>query len=375
MKRVLVNIISKQTMPNFLFIKEMIQSEEIQQSECSLLFISSGVKEFEDRIDYIEKALGYSLPVDKIILKKGEEENEEKMSASICTILSTEVHYSVNLTGGTKYMALVVHAVFTKFCADFYYIPFPKNVLLNVFPYASHPLKTRLTVDDYMNIHGLKYKCGNLSAKEEHTNNLFYSFVNNKLRNDLISLLREKYRRVKKKVCIHEMEKGDELNNMIKDIGFLLQEEGYFDKHEIQYLTGGWFEEYVYNKISKSLEPQDIKLNVQISYEEKPQSELDVVFTYENKLFVVECKTELCVDSENKTSNDLFIKTVYKSTAIKEVTLFGLSTQSFIFSLSEGQPKSVADKAMKIKYYDRSFFIDDKKFEELIAEIKRMVKD
>jgi hypothetical protein len=231
-------------------------------------------------------------------------------------------------------------------------------------------------VDDYMNIHGLKYKCGNLSAKEEHTNNLFYSFVNNKLRNDLVLLLQEKYRsKVKKKVCIHEMEKGYELDNMVKEIGFLLQEKGYLYKHKIQYLTGGWFEEYIYNRISKSLKPQDIKLNVQISYEEKTQNELDVVFTYENKLFVVECKTGLCVDPENKTSNDLFINTVYKSTAIKEVTLFGLSTQAFIFSLSEDQPKSVADKAMKIKYYDRSFFIDDKKFEELIAEIKRMVKD
>ena len=67
MRRVLVNIISEQTIPNFLFTKEMIQPGD------ELLFISS--QKFCDRIDWIENTLEYSnCKVERVIFPlRGEE--------------------------------------------------------------------------------------------------------------------------------------------------------------------------------------------------------------------------------------------------------------------------------------------------------------
>ena len=51
MSRVIVNIISEQTIPNYLFIKEIFQPGD------SLLFIAS--QKFSERIGWIVQSLGF----------------------------------------------------------------------------------------------------------------------------------------------------------------------------------------------------------------------------------------------------------------------------------------------------------------------------
>jgi len=52
MSRVIVNIISEQTIPNYLFIKEIFQPGD------SLLFIAS--QKFSERIGWIVQSLGFA---------------------------------------------------------------------------------------------------------------------------------------------------------------------------------------------------------------------------------------------------------------------------------------------------------------------------
>lgn len=52
-------------------------------------------------------------------------------------------------------------------------------------------------------------------------------------------------------------------------------------KSENQYLTGGWFEEYTYHIIKKSVNPNDIILGPKT---QSTNNDLDVVFTLGNKL-------------------------------------------------------------------------------------------
>ena len=135
-------------------------------------------------------------------------------------------------------------------------------------------------------------------------------------------------------------------------------------KYEIQYLTGGWFEEYVYHLITKTIKPDDIQLGVEIQKSESTNiNDLDVVFTKGNKLYVIECK--MGVGSES-----LFNQIVYKASALKE-KLLGLSGKSYIFSLNppiDDRLKSTAQN-MGTTYIDLSDFMDDEKMNNLFTSI------
>ena len=89
------------------------------------------------------------------------------------------------------------------------------------------------------------------------------------------------------------------------------------------YFIGGWLEEYVYN-ILYDLKPQgisDVQLNLQLISSQGTQNEFDVMFTYENALYFVECKS---LDQEHDKEQDI----LYKVGALQ--TDFGLRVKSFL---------------------------------------------
>ena len=374
MKRTIVNLVSEQTTPNFLFIKEMIQSGD------DLLFISS--KRFEERIKWITNALDFeNCEINQIILPSGVEEKWIEMIALIKNNLSEENKYFVNLTCGTKYMISAVPKAFEGFDATFYYIPFPKNTILKIGDESFQPINHRMSVKEY-------FDCNNtvipsqkeLSQSEAFTRSFFEKFVNGSVDFEVLGKLRTGYRSVKKPVMIAEIEtKVDEemkpqipqLSEFLNQSGFMPENAGFLSKHEREYLTGGWFEEYVYSLIVEKVKPQDIVLGMGLPISENKsvsKRDLDVVFTIENKLFVIECKTG--IDKESILS-----ETVYKAAALKNERLGKLSASTSIFSLSTAneQFKDIA-KAMNITYYDKSFFVDEGKIDLIISDINKKSK-
>ena len=76
MSRVIVNIISEQTIPNYLFIKEIFQPGD------SLLFIAS--QKFSERIGWIVQSLGFAdISVESILFPEGGEERWEDMESML----------------------------------------------------------------------------------------------------------------------------------------------------------------------------------------------------------------------------------------------------------------------------------------------------
>ncbi len=83
MSRVIVSIISEQTIPNYLFIKEIFQPED------SLLFIAS--QKFSERIGWIVQSLGFTdISVESILFPEGGEERWEDMESMLKEKLSSE---------------------------------------------------------------------------------------------------------------------------------------------------------------------------------------------------------------------------------------------------------------------------------------------
>jgi hypothetical protein len=247
MKKTIVSIVSEQATPNFLFIREIIQPGD------ELLFISS--EKFRGRIDWIEQSLGYNHCVSNRIIfdKPDTEEHWQEMVSFIQNKVSNDKSYVVNLTGGTKYMTLAVHSVFSKMKdAECYYIPFPKNSILKIESNDVSPLQTRINIGEYLTTFNVSSKHKDITQRKEYTEEYFQHFIKGKLNFELINLLR-RYRDNKINISEKETTEGTEekpqlvaLSKFLDDIRFPLQNKGILSKYETQYITGGWFEEYIY---------------------------------------------------------------------------------------------------------------------------------
>lgn len=374
MSRVIVSIMSDQTIQNYIFIKENFQIGD------ELLFISS--HKMQNKIEWITNTLQYvNCNISSIILDVNEEERWFKMSNKIRESLTEGNKYIVNITGGTKYMSMAVLRVFEDFDSNFYYIPFPKNEILLFKKDHPEKLNYAVTIEEYLSLFNVLQdpKHNTLIKKEDYTKSFFNLFISGELtQNEFaiidklrayrdrgiqdISLLEETISTNEKKPQIID------LSNFLKTICFDTDEPNKLKPVEIQYLTGGWFEEYIYNKVVSDVHPTDIALGLQIKKLKNPfLNDLDIVFTLGNKLFVIECKTGI---SSVKMLND----TIYKAAALKE-TLFGLPGNTFIFSLGGiVENFEFTAKNMGITYFDRSTFIDELKWKKLVETIKNIAK-
>lgn len=374
MNKTIVSIISEQTIPNYLFIKEMFLPGD------ELMFIAS--QKMAERITWIKDVLKYNLceSVDIVFERNGDEEDWSEITHQIASKLTEKKHYVVNLTGGTKFMALAVQNVFSRYNSNFYYIPYPKNNII----WATEQNQTvtaierRVTVEEYTNLYNTHLRCQHQPhIDKEYTAEFFEKFISSGKntqalsQEDFILLNLLRYYRNDKNLIVKDVERiaKDEKHPMIEGLSDFLTkisypcESGELSKEDVQYLTGGWFEEYVYHLIKERLNPTDIVLGPKTA---NTNNDLDVVFTIGNKLFVIECKTGV----EGK---GMLNEIVYKASALKE-NLLGLSARSYIFSLGQDNVEwSKAAKNMGIEYYGRNFFTEERILDSFISTIKRLL--
>lgn len=331
--------------------------------------------------------------IEEIVLKNDEDEfTYEKICRTILGHLNHETQYCVNLAGGTRYMALAVQQVFEKFTTTFYYVQVEENMIVqSIFDDSIYdnddifyPIRHRMTIAEYLRAHEIEndlkhYPHKPIRSKGE-TSKFMDLWINQKLTrqdHDTIDILRNHYRN-RKKISISGVETSKDKNNpaisylsqFLRHIGFIPKQEGILTRKELEYLTGGWFEEYVYYLIEKHIKPQDIAIGVTISRKGvQHNNELDVVFTKGNKLFVIECKTGVQTDR-------LFNEIVYKLCAIREA-LLGVSCYSYLFSPKRddsNELKRIADN-MDICFIDYSMFTSMRSLQFALARIVFQAQD
>ena len=362
MSKTIVNIIDKSNpLPAYLFTKEFYEDGD------GLLFIST-----EEEADCIERLAGIleveATLVNSIIVKRYQDNMlYEHICRAIKSNLNADTLYYLNLAGGNRYMTLSVQHVFEEFNTLFFYTQTRENqIVKTIFDHSIYddddevfPIKHRMTLKEYFSLYGLQSDVDEPRKQVKETafsQHLFMMFSQNMFSQgdyQVMSTLREKYRNWNY-LKIAEAEKPVKdymtaipaLSKFLSYIGFKPERDDSLQSYEMEYLTGGWFEEYVYALIKQVLKPDDIAMGVHISNGViKHNNELDVCFIKANKLFVIECKTGV-------TSESLFNEIVYKVCALKEV-LLGTSN-SYIFSLKKdhkGNWKKTA-KYMGITFCD-----------------------
>ncbi|MCX7954784.1 MAG: DUF1887 family CARF protein [Bacteroidales bacterium] len=298
----LISIISEQPVPNYLFIKEF------QQQVDKFIFISTQQMEQKNKTNIIcETAeINKSNRIKTLIPDDALKQSIDKLSK---LTLPNDAIFLVNLTGGTKMMSIAVWRFFSKFPnSRFFYVPIGRNVYNELFdekPSTIHNFNYKLSVQEYLQIYGIRYEQEPQIFDEDLVFEIF---------NDVIS---------------------GQFN--IKN--FPKNKFKYTIPNNKQYHTK-WFEEFVYYKIKKQLNLDnnqiytgiklfDIKQEKNIDHYNN-DNEVDVIFIYNNRPFIIECKFSL---GEEKVNTTTLTQIIYKLSSINK--RFGLSARATIFTFAD----------------------------------------
>ena len=283
-KNIIIVLVSQQTIQNVLFIKEFVKNND----DHILLISTKGMKEKEE---WIKNSLNIQNKYHSIIVD--EYDNKDILEKLKEFNIHEYKNKYINITGGTKLMSIETY--------------------------------------DFFKAYGFESKESGLSEiDKEYT----YGFLEKFLENDRYNIIKElqekrKNNSVKKKGKLSTAE-VDGLDKFLSDIGFPLKNEGIISKKEIEYLTGGWFEEYVYYTLKDANIVKDTEILCGVSKKNgQSDNEFDIVILKENQLHIIECKTYIC----NNDKSSLPLDTIYKLDSIQKE--LGLFAKPYIITLNK----------------------------------------
>jgi hypothetical protein len=362
MKRILISLVSEMTIPNILVA--------CQKQADILWFISTPKMEREGRTEWIKNALVLRgcLPQESNIgTRIVDQDSLEDCKAKIQSLIEEveeEVEFTLNMTGGNKVMAIAAYDILVKsgHRLKIGYMPIGRSEFIQIFP-ERKPLKVnrieqRLNLEEYLAGYGFKIQNkahfpelrDKVVSRRETSEWIFDNYAH------LTSILDQFYRflgekrshrkcrfDVKMEAPLTEMEKQHLNRNGFEVCGAdERQIRKDLSKHEIQYWTGGWFEEYVFDRINELRCGgilDDCMLGMKIESSGGSSNDLDVAFMKDNCFYYVECKT-LGDESDATIINH----EVYKKSAIS--TLLGKGEKrAFICTTHSKCPDHLKNRA------------------------------
>ncbi len=304
-KTYLVSIVSEQTLPNYLFIKEF------QEQVDKFIFITTREMEAKDKVEAIlstakiRKDNRIKITVEENALYKA----KEKLNRALPNI-STQDSFLINLTGGTKMMSIAVYEYFKRFPnSRFFYVPIGKNVYREIFENQQAKetsFKYKISVREYLSIYGISYESLPLLFTEDQVEDLF---------RDVHSTQYD----------LEHFPKGKVKKYGIKD----------FQSKQVH---TKWFEEFLYYRIKGVLNLIDDNIKTGLRLKGKNlntqmfrnDNEIDIFFIYDNNPFLVEAKFSIGREKINiATLNNYLFKLVGVNRR------FGLNIRSIVMTLSD----------------------------------------
>jgi len=372
-KTLLVSLVSDQTIPNFLSIKTFIEADHY-------FFITTSLMENENRGNrrkWTIKAAGIdeNKSFSRIVDAESKEDVIEKLNGFEWNQFQDII---VNITGGTKMMSLACYEFFKTKTDKIWYLPIGSNeyhICDN--SQIKRSVKYNSNVEEYLNCCGIHQDENRFSEKLpiidiKYTNQFFNQFIDGSIDQLILEKIRVLFRSddaffkkqmgKKKMISLTEFEDFKFIYEFLENINFPSKDPGMLHKDEMEYLTGGWFEEYSYYLLRKISNNPDNQFKLGVGMNPSPKdrgkakyftnNDLDVVLVNNNMLYVIECK------SGGMNDNDLFNKTVYLASALKKY--FGLTVKSALFTLSEmNELQKEKAETLGIMALDRTVFVDE----------------
>ena len=354
-----VILVSDQTAQNVQFLKWYFRSD---LQNIDLLFVSTGEMEKKEKSLCIKNALEYIVKyINEVKTISVKENSLADVRNQLVKLTDSWKHknYVVNITGGTKLMSLATYEYFSSFVnSKIYYQPLAKD-LQQIFPeQKDFEVKELLTLEEYMKAYGISFEYANECLKNYDYNKTVYSSVIKDCRDcikPMVAMQNNSYFKniFKRKDFIDFSQIPDEnfktpegelidKNQVLETISKFSFDVTHITHSQLRYITGGWFEEYVYQKTKSELklDEKNIALNVRIK-KAGDKNELDVAYLdSNNKLHVIECKSFL----EGKEGGKVLDEALYKLQAIMK-TKFGLNAVPHLFTQSVIEKESALNRA------------------------------
>ncbi len=273
MRHCLVSLISDQTIPNILLIKTL---NDVDRH----LFVATSRTREGGHLDWVKQFCD-GVPVDALFVV---EHDVDSITKELKAYFSghQEYRYTVNITGGTKIMALVTYGFFQARSARIMYLPPGRNLALTISPghRDSIGITFRLSAHEYLSAYGIQIEeSSSLGLSRQLVSKLFQYLTSQKKRGSRLGGAVSDRCRV---VLPHPPQ---ELADLLEwPMERILSKEFY------RYVSGCWFEEYVGHWISHSIPSAHPMIGVRIRRQDV-SNELDVLFTIDNCLHVMELKT------------------------------------------------------------------------------------
>jgi hypothetical protein len=334
----LISLISDQTIPNVQFIKE-------KNDVDNYIFITSEDMEGKGVTEWLITACNLNdKQTSRIIVNPF---SFDDIHYKIGAVLNDDDRYLVNLTGGTKIMSLAINDLLRDFNTEMFYLIGNKNYI-KIFPGRNKPvfsLANPLTIEEYLAAYGFQLtKSSQPTIPFEITETICNYFIHSFDKETDISPLTFLFSKRDKNVnSIYEQEG---LKEFLNRIGFIPSQENKLNKLETKYLTGDWFEEFIYLLILKEndMTISDIATGCNI-IKNGVKNEFDILYIQNDNLNIIECKTFIWSNPEE--TKTIISETIYKADSLKNK--LGLFANTSIVTLSDLSSSRLQDHLDRAK--------------------------
>lgn len=340
----IISILSDQLIPNLLFIKQMAGAKE------NHVFLTT--KEMEEKQK--SEILANALKLEKNQYRKVviDAENPKLISEQLeKEKWDDNSDFIINITGGTKMMSQMVFQYFSKLPnTEIFYWPIGSSKLEQLHPAIAEKSFSKifeLNLESYLAVQGYSYKAKNsLSYSIKRADTLFQGVV----------------------------KKGN--SSLVAEIKNA-QDENYY-RADRNYLTGGWFEEWLYQTLKDGLTLSNsqiafnLKLKSKFSLREsESDNEIDLAFVYKNVLYIFECKVFSVKQPGKKIIEAIYkISSIRQSMGLKATAIVAILTP---FGRSQDRLKTV-EYLSKMTQVRRVFSLEDMRDRKrFIQEIKTII--
>lgn len=248
----------------------------------------------------------------------------EHIRARIEELLQREdmTDIALNVTGGSKMMALAAHEIFSSKGLPVFYVQPHKDLILSLHPYGpAVEIQDKLNLSEFMFAHGfevstLRYdpvapshsQLGRILLDDigKHEKaigavNYLASTAENK---DLLSdHIGPRQTNVK---GFHS------LVELLTNHGLLRHEDGrlrFTSEADRFFVNGGWLEEFLFScvmRLGESMKIQDVAMGVEVCSPSGSRNEIDVAILYNNRLHIIECKTRRFKNTHGEGAKSLY---------------------------------------------------------------------
>lgn len=333
MKNLIVCILGYRMVPNIQFIKEMRTAETDFLFICDPEVEEEGIREDIKKVFHIDKNELPPIIVDEYSAEELENELRKRDFEEYGKI-------RLNVSEGTAILINATAEFFRDYAADIFYLPDTTEYMEQIFPKRKRgkvEIRNKINLNEYLTAHGLEMRGGRLSnIPMEYIQEYLVLYLENEVFDwQVLSKLR-KYRSKRER---YKISMFPYLDDFLHKINFPLSdvEQIYIHRSEIGFLTGDWFEEFVYYRIKDEFNLSDDNIKTGITViKDGVRNEFDVMFFYNGILYTIECKT-----SVKNNEEDIMTDTIYKVKALQDN--LGYYSDSNIFTLSSRESGEVKD--------------------------------